>query len=549
MKTRDAIRSYAAIGAALVAVCLALWTHPAAAADEALSAKQEGVLRSVEQALKTAETNLMAAADAAGPEGKEVPQSRANLALSRSASARAYVDVAVKAVEGLPADHPRVKALRGRLSESKQAIDALEKRLTGESAKPKPDAPAGTKLDYKQEKLLKDADFHLREMEGAAESLAKSAGQVKAAADPDRLNYADLEQAAATIERARGRKKLVDGYLKDLPPGGAGVADVAGRTGKAAAAVDDAEKVIGPARERVRKLLDPAGYPALDEDVKRLRGLAQMVGDTRLFEGNPERAADVVKQAPAAREELARVLKAYAPLLAHEADAGKPVKAAADHLAKQLKAFDAAAAEKKKALPDQIRADLDKANQMAEQAVKEQKPLFFRGGIPDLLKRAEGKVAIFNALDPEAAKALQTALTDAGKQMKERQASLRQLIIAETPLPPDRYAGADKAALAEKAVAAWKAQQPDARVLAVRIPSDQWERETSWRRQNTTWYKFDRSALQVQVLVRHDDKLAVIRPVSLYADHLKNDSVTASPLYDVTDELTPELFLLTEKIK
>jgi hypothetical protein len=50
-------------------------------------------------------------------------------------------------------------------------------------------------------------------------------------------------------------------------------------------------------------------------------------------------------------------------------------------------------------------------------------------------------------------------------------------------------------------------------VLAVRFPSQQWNRETMWRYQNREWYRIDRSKLQAQLIVKRDAKLAAIQPV------------------------------------
>jgi len=86
-------------------------------------------------------------------------------------------------------------------------------------------------------------------------------------------------------------------------------------------------------------------------------------------------------------------------------------------------------------------------------------------------------------------------------------------------------------------------------VLAVRFPSEQWSRDSMWRLQNRTWYKIDRSQLQAQVLVKHDDKLAVIRPVNLWIDHIDNDKPSAIPLYDIKDEIQPMNLVLLSKVK
>lgn len=70
-----------------------------------------------------------------------------------------------------------------------------------------------------------------------------------------------------------------------------------------------------------------------------------------------------------------------------------------------------------------------------------------------------------------------------------------------------------------------------------------------WRLENRTWYLIDRSRLQAQVIVKHDDKLAVIRPVNLWIDHVAGDKQTAFPMDDLKAELEPSRYIQVEKVK
>ena len=190
------------------------------------------------------------------------------------------------------------------------------------------------------------------------------------------------------------------------------------------------------------------------------------------------------------------------------------------------------------------------SGRMADDAVKNQKPLYFGGGIRHGLENAETKLFLLTVLDASAGAALTKTLADAKDQIHKKEASLRDLVIAHNELPPDRYKGADKPALVERAIATWKEKQPDALVLTVRFPSEKWNRETYWRLQNTTWYKIDRSWVQAQLIVKENDRLAVIRPINLWIDHLAADKLTASPLHgSVKEELQPSSFMLVNKAK
>ena len=268
-----------------------------------------------------------------------------------------------------------------------------------------------------------------------------------------------------------------------------------------------------------------------------------------LLTRNCERAAALVSQAPAAEAEADRFAKAYAPLVQQKTPSGERVEKMRQFFQQNFAAFNAAAASRKKALPTEIDADLAKAGQMADTAVAEQKPAFFHGGIPQVIGFAEDKLILLTALDPGSASAVKAKLAKTKEQLKARESSLKELIISVNELPPDRYAGKDKTNLKEVAIAAWKKSEPKAEVLAVRFPSEQWDREMLLRYENRAWHPIDRSKLQAQLLVKQDGKLAVIRPINLWTDHLNNDKVTASPMDDAKETLPPQRYLLIEKIK
>jgi hypothetical protein len=103
--------------------------------------------------------------------------------------------------------------------------------------------------------------------------------------------------------------------------------------------------------------------------------------------------------------------------------------------------------------------------------------------------------------------------------------------------------------LIELAKEAWARQQADAAVLTACIPSQAWERSTRWEWSAGAFHKVDKSHIQVQLIVKHDDKLAVIRPVNLYKNHLKGDSINAWSMDAIEDELIPQRYLLLEKVK
>ena len=99
------------------------------------------------------------------------------------------------------------------------------------------------------------------------------------------------------------------------------------------------------------------------------------------------------------------------------------------------------------------------------------------------------------------------------------------------------------------AVETWKKRDPNAEVLATRIPMQDWKRRVQWHYSADTWSKTDSSRIQVYVIVKHDDKLAAIRPVNIWRNHLSNDQISSEPYHDKGEELEPHELIPLAKVK
>ena len=186
---------------------------------------------------------------------------------------------------------------------------------------------------------------------------------------------------------------------------------------------------------------------------------------------------------------------------------------------------------------------------MADEAVQNQKPLWFTGGIPQTLGWVDDKFGLYAVLDPQGSQALGQEIESRKADIEQRAEALRELIIRENPLPPNRYAGADRDATVAVAIDAWKKQQPEFELLAVRIPSEAWTRETKWVYSNGTWYFVDKSTLQVRLLVADENnpKQVIDRAINVKKDHQKSDTTYGVPLRSIDETLQPSEYLLREK--
>jgi hypothetical protein len=538
---------------------------PAALRAADLTSSEKQYYDGAKKYLTQLQQNLKLARDTAGPGEDQPPASKAKLAQARLQSARQSAANVAARLEKLPADNEEVKSLQSDYDEAMKAIAALDDRLAGKNQKPageKPaapgdkaaDAPANAaapppakeeRLGYQDENALKIAQSNVDQVVGEADALNKVVAPAKAGKTPATDT---LRRAMASIENARRRAGFANDQFKKLPAGHSRVKAAADELKTAVARVDAAEKVLDPLSKAATKRGDATSYPDLTVDTDRLKELTGML-TTGNLQANRTAAAELVKQLPALKEEGDRLLKKYAPLLGEKTQASNDLQASAKRLNYQVGKFEEALAKEKQALPQQIDADLAQITTLAEQAVKEQKPAFFGGGIASNFKFAEDKLILYEALDPAGAAAAKAKLDQTREAVKKQEASLAGAIIAANELPSDTYSGPDKADLVRRATDAVKKQDPKAVVLAVRIPKAQWERETKWRYENREWRKIDRSRLQAEVVVKRDDKHAEMRPVNLWTDHVNNDAPSAIPVFDVKDEPSPGNLLLLAKVK
>lgn len=548
------------VAAFLVGITLTMAV--AGAAD--LSSAEKQYLAQAKTYLTQFQSNLKMARDTAGPGEDTPPASKAKLAAARLQSAKQSAANVAARLERLPKDHDDVKTLQAGYDEAMKAVTALEDRLTGKNDKPKsdkPDAPAKDgddakpqapakeeRLGYQLQNALKIAQGNVDEVTAYAQALEKTVAELKAVKDPTTISNDTLTAAFSDIMEARRKKGFADNQFKLLPAEHSSVKPVADALKAAVARLDAVEKALEPIRKQTMKQADASSYPELKTDNERLKELRESlaVGNMQV---NRAAAAELVKQLPAMKEETARIEKKYAPLLSQNTGESGYLKTNLKQFAYSLERFEEAIAKEKETLPKQFDTDLAQAAKLTEEAVRENKPLFFAGGIASQLRFAEDKLVLYEALDPAGAKMAADRLAKARADVKQKELSLSAAIIAANELPPDRYAGPDKAELTKLATEALKQQRPGVQVLTVRFPSDKWERSVIWRYENSAWRKIDHSKLQAQVITKRDDKVAEIHPINLWANHLKDDAVSALPLFGQKDELGPQSLMSLAKVK
>ncbi|MGE3181768.1 MAG: hypothetical protein AB7N71_09065, partial [Phycisphaerae bacterium] len=514
-----------------------------------LDTAQQELLDKVNAQIKAAEANLELAQQTAGSGNSRPQGSKAKLALVRLDGAKQAVPSIEAGLRKLPADAAERKETQEKFDALRNGIAQLEMRITGKSAEENEQADVGVKLDYRQEEQLKNARFTIREIQGMAESLAALVEKLKSSDNQDLIDHREVQAAAQTIIKAQGRIKQTEAYWSALPADGRGVQAAKDECAAASQRIADSSAYLAPIQQRLAALINPESYPDLAADTDRLGDLAGMYADTMIFQTDRGRAAGVLREARAAVAERDRIVEKYALLIHQQTPEGVRIGGTGNHFSEKYQQFAAEAEKWKGLLPEQIKADIAEARDIAKEAVEKQKPMFFTGGIPQQLATIDDKLTLYEVLNPDDGKKFAAEVAALRDELKKGEAALREQIVQSNNLPGDHYTKPDRDELIKLAIESWKEVQPDVQVLTARIPAKEWKREVLWRNQTGSWYKVDHSKLQVQLIVRHDDRLAVIRPMDLWKNHLSNDEVNAYRFYSIDEELQPSAYLLLSKLK
>jgi len=417
---------------------------------------------------------------------------------------------------------------------------------------PAPTAPPTVKLGYPHADNFKSAVFNLERVEREAEHLTKLMAELRPVADQLSLDHRVTNSALSKAAETRRQAGFVRDGLTKIPANGEGVAEAWQRLADANAIVANAAAYFEPLQAQLMALIDPARYPELGRDLERVRELGRAFGDpVALFQTRRAAAIEVYTQRDAAFAERQRIATAYNRLIEQKTEHGNSVQSACTHFDGQLQAFMTLATAQRTALPAELQHDLAQVDRMGDEAVADQKPMWFTGGIPEQLATIDEKLALYAALDPEGSAVSAQAVESMRRRLAERAKSLEALIILENPLPNDRYAGADRDAAIAVAVDAWGFQEQGFELLAARIPGESWSRETKWAYSNGTWYFVDVSSLQVQLIVadKANAAQAIVRPINLRKDHQKGAKLIGLPMRSFDEALQPNEYLLRSKIK
>ena len=531
---------------AVLALCLimpALYAH----ADTAAGIAQ------IEGILKRAQANLDSVNASIGHRTTPPAGSAAKLSQSRLNQAKGDLDNAGKLVAALPKDGEGVAVVTTKYNDAVALYTKLAKILNGGDAPEKPEAkPGEVKLGYPHADNFKNTLFTFRnKVEAPSNQLVELHAKLKPVKDQMLINHRTTAQALAVIKEARRQAGFVKDGLAKIPANGQGVAAAKENLALALESIQGSEDYFKPLHTKIMAMIDPAKFPDFDTDRKRLGGISSDYSAQWVFTSDRARAAELFQQRQAAQEELVRIAKTYNRLMQQKTDMGTAIEQVGNGTLRSFESFDAKIVEEKESLPKAIREHLAEAQQYGDEAVANQKPAWFNGGIPQRMEWAQDKITLLKVIDPEGSKPVVKEMDAAKAKLKSQADALKELIIRENRVPKTLYAGNDADAIIKVAKSAWAVQQKDAKILMVTLPVEEWTREKKWTYSNGTWYYSDKSRIQIRLIVQdHENpKQAIDRPINIVKDHQKGDKMIGLPYRSFDEALTPSEYYLIKNVK
>ncbi|MCK5683888.1 hypothetical protein KAJ27_07200 [bacterium] len=183
----------------------------------------------------------------------------------------------------------------------------------------------------------------------------------------------------------------------------------------------------------------------------------------------------------------------------------------------------------KDAAPD-IENALLNAKKMLDQAIREKRTAWFKGGLNQKLSIAGEKIEIFASVEGENSpkvKELRSKFELLKKTVENARGNLSNGLLESQKMPEDKYSGNDKQEILTQAVEKWENKYSSLKVLSKGISMRKWDRKTEWRKESldpTKKYKVDFSEIQVWILVKTSEEIASSYIVELSKDHMKNDT-------------------------
>ena len=356
-----------------------------------------------------------------------------------------------------------------------------------------------------------DADFYLQkaelkiaELETFIESIQDKTSLRQVPFRPVMTSGREIRQASHTLGLAKAKIDLLPEHVS---------VEQVRQHAQLLQRVKGASESLATFQYGLQASLDPQAFPELKADAKRFRGIGSMFANVDSFETDPQLAASIFRQLPAAQQEVGRVISKYDILIQQKTVAGLQLAGLNRYFVSKRQSFEAIAKQQKQALPLQLKTSLEQVSTKLQRADADGSLI----ALTDQIHKIDAKLELLQALDPQSA----VLLADQRKQLSDSMSGMRK-----SQPPTDNYTGDDRADLLK--MLSVSATKPDLKSL--RIPAKDWTRRSYWQYNGRHWLKIDRSVLAVNFLLDDASNNAGSswQRFLLTKDHLDNDAISVS---------------------
>lgn len=431
--------------------------------------------------------------------------------------------------EVAPAEPKKIedKKTEEKVAEDKKVVeDKKEEKVNNPPAKTTPaegetqKTNSDVKLSYQHKQAVDRQNSNLIELEAKVKELADKEPEIK--------------YYPAKIEPGLGFNTKIESIIKDLEKSGCPkehklVADIFNRLEAVKVTIADLEKKLQPKWELYDKYTNIANYPTYQADLDQLKRLHDKYNNSTGSFSNPKRGKELVLSYPDDANYFNALPKKYAPLINFKRPEGEVILTRMKNISEKMNMFHDAKKAYGEKLPGDIETGISKAVEMAKQAVADKKPMFFTGGVKQLMDGALEDVEMLETIkgkEDAGAIKCRELYTKTKAELDGMAKSMEEDIIAGTEAPKELYSGSDKNTLKKMMEDKWKAKYPNDQILAIIFSVENWKRDTTWSYNNSNeWKKYDNSYLPVRVIVKSSDTIASIYVAYINKDHMSNDEI------------------------
>ena len=355
---------------------------------------------------------------------------------------------------------------------------------------------------------LDKADVKVAELQAFAKSLQSKTDLRQYPFRPVYFSKRDIDQTRRTLDLAKAQIELLSDDAN---------ADRLQRYRRLSRRTERLSNYLMRIRTNLLALLNPNSFPDLKTDADRLRGIGMMLANIDSFESDPQLAATIVKQLPAAQEEAKRITAKYDLLIRQETIAGLQLVGLKRYFDSKRKSFEAIVKQQQQVLPERIKDNLGLAKETlgpkrASPGGRDKSEIWVT--LNRRLRAIQADVKLLETIKPNASAIFFSQL--------DQIINLR--IVVKKLKPADLYVGDDRDDLVKAILLS--GVKPDSDRL--RIPDKNWKRQTFWRFNSGQWQKIDRSVLEVYVFAKiPDDSILNWHRFVMTKDHLNKDSISA----------------------